>query len=68
MVGCGCEICSTNGRGGGDLKISSLEMSPKHPFPGMGLHDPLYDRQDCPELNSLCEGFGNICLREGLFP
>ena len=40
------------GGGGGDTMISPPGMARKQPFPGIGLHDPLHDRQACPNLNS----------------
>ena len=57
---------STIGRGG-DKTISSPERSPKQPFLGMGLHDPLHGRQACPEFNSFQQGVGQRSPREGLF-
>ena len=53
--------------GGGDTTISSPEMSPKQPLPGIGLHDPLHGRQACPEFNSFHQRVGQIRPREGLF-
>ena len=44
----------------------SPERSPKQPLPGIGLHDPLHDRQACPKLNSFNQGVGQISLRGGL--
>ena len=58
--------CSTIG-GGGDTTIPSPGKSPKHPLPGIELHDPLHGRQACPESNSFHQGVGQICPRYGLF-
>ena len=54
--------CSTIGEGG-DTMIPSPRRSPKHPLPGIGLHDPLHGRQACPESNSFHQGVGQICTR-----
>ena len=35
---------------GGDTTTSCHGRSPKQPFPGIGLHDPLHGRQACPEF------------------
>ena len=35
---------------GADTTISFPGRSPKQPLPGIGLHDPLHDWQDCPEF------------------
>ena len=56
----------TNG-GGGDTTIPSPEMARKQPLPGIGLHDPLHNRQACPEFNLFHQGVGQISLPEGLF-
>ena len=53
--------------GGGDTTIPSPGRSPKQLLPGIGLHDPLHDRQACPEFNSFHQGVGQLSLREGLF-
>ena len=53
--------------GGGDTTIPSPGWSPKQPLPRIELHDPLYDRQAYPELNSFHQGVGQICPRERLF-
>ena len=58
--------CSTIGEGG-DTTTPSPGRSPKHPLPGIGLHDPLHGRQACPEFNSFHQGVGQICPRSGLF-
>ena len=58
--------CSTIGEGG-DTTIPSPGRSPKHPLPGIGLHDPLHGRQACPEFKSFHQGVGQICPRSGLF-
>ena len=47
--------CSTIGEGG-DTTFPSPGRSPKHPLPGIGLHDPLHGRQACPESNSFHRG------------
>ena len=52
---------------GGDTTISSPGRSPKRPFPGMGLHDPLHGRQACPKFIAFDQGVGQICPRSGLF-
>ena len=52
---------------GRDMTISSPGRSPKHPLPGIGLHDPLHDRQACPEFIAFDQGVGEICPRLGLF-
>ena len=52
---------------GGDTTIPSPGRSPKHPLPGIGLHDPLHGRQACPESDSFHQGVGKICTRKGLF-
>ena len=41
--------------------------SPKQPLPGMRLHDPLHDRQACPEFIAFDQRVGQICPRSGLF-
>ena len=46
---------------GGDTTISSPGRSPKQPLPGIGLHDPLHDRQACPEFIAFHQGVGQIC-------
>ena len=46
--------------GGGDTTIPSSGMTPKQPFPGIGLHDPLYGRQACPKVNSFHQGVGQV--------
>ena len=33
-------------------------ISPEHPLPEIGLHDPLHGRQACPEFNSFQQGVG----------
>ena len=48
---------------GGDTTISSPGKSPKHPLPGIGLHDPLHGRQACPEFIAFDQGVGQICPR-----
>ena len=53
--------------GGGDSTIPSPRWSSKQPLPGIGLHDPLHDRQAYPEFASFHQGVGQICPREGLF-
>ena len=53
---------STNGEGG-DTTISSPGRSPKHPLPEIGLHDPLHDRQACPEFIAFDQGVGQVCPR-----
>ena len=58
----GQKSCSTIGEGG-DTTIPSPQRSPKHPLPGIGLHDPLHGRQACPESNSFLQGVGQICTR-----
>ena len=50
--------------GGGDTTIPSPGRSPKQPLPGIGLHDPLYIRQACPEFTSSHQGVGQISPRE----
>ena len=46
---------------GGDTTISSPARSPKQTLPGIELHDPLHDRQDCPEFIAFDQGIGQIC-------
>ena len=53
---------------GGDTTIPSPGRSPKQPLPGIGLHNPLHDRQACPEFNSFHQGVSQVCLRGALFP
>ena len=48
---------------GGDTTISSPGRSPKHPLPGMRLHDPLHGRQACPKFIAFDQGVGQICPR-----
>ena len=48
---------------GGDTTISPPGRSPKQPLPGIGLHDPVYDRQACPEFIAFDQGVGQICPR-----
>ena len=62
----GSRSVSTIG-GGGDTTVPSPGMAPKQPLPGIGLHDPLYGRQACPESNSFHRGVGQIRPPEGLF-
>ena len=38
-------------RGGGDRTVPSPGRTSKHSLPGIGLHDPLHDRQACTEFN-----------------
>ena len=52
---------------GGDTTIPSPGRSPQKTLPGIRLHDTLYGRQACPELNSFHQGIGQISPREGLF-
>ena len=47
---------------GGDTTISSPGRSPKNPLPGIGLHDPLHDRQACPEFIAFNQGVGQIYM------
>ena len=60
---------SFNDWGGGDTIILSPVRSTKPPLPGLGLHDPLHDRQACPKFNSFHPGgSGQTCPPwEGLF-
>ena len=53
--------------GAGDTTIMSPGWSSKLPLPGIGLHDPLYDRQAYPEFTSFYLWVGQICPREELF-
>ena len=48
---------------GGDTTISSPGRSPKQFLPGIGLHDPLHDRQARPEFIAFDQGVGQICPR-----
>ena len=52
--------------GGGDTTVLSSGRSPKQPLLGIGLHDPLYGRQACPEFNLFHQGVGQMSPREGL--
>ena len=47
--------------------ILSPGRSPKQHLPGIGLHDPLYGRQACPEFVTFDQGVGQICPRWRLF-
>ena len=51
----------------GDATISSPGWASKQPLPGIGLHDPLHDRQAYPEFTSFHQGVGQIFPRGGLF-
>ena len=53
-----------NDWGRGNTTASSPRRSPKQPLPGIGLHDPVYGWQACPELNSFHRGAGKISPRE----
>ena len=59
---CAAKRGSTIGEGG-DTTTSSPGRSPKQPLPGIRLHDPLHDRQACPEFNAFDQGVGQICPR-----
>ena len=48
---------------GGDTTISSPGRSPKQHLPEIGLHDPLYGPQACPEFITFDQGVGQICPR-----
>ena len=56
------ERSSTIGEGE-DTTIWSPGRSPKQSLPGIGLHDPLYGRQACPEFNAFDQGVGQLCPR-----
>ena len=51
---------------GGDTSIPSPGMAQKQPLPGIRLHDPLHNRQACPEFNSFHQGVGQISPPERL--
>ena len=55
-----------NDWGGRGYDDSVPGRSPKQPLPGIGLHDPLHDRQACPKFNSFHQEIGQISPREGL--
>ena len=57
----------TRGGEGGDSTISSPGMSTETAPTGVGRHDSFHVGQACPESNPFYQGFGQICLREGLF-
>ena len=52
---------------GGDATISSPGRSPKHPHPGIRLHDPLHGRQACPEFIAFDQRVRQICPGRGYF-
>ena len=62
-----CRSECSNDWGGGDTTIPSPGRSPKQPYPGIGLHDPLHGRKACPEFSSVHRGVCQINPREGLF-
>ena len=56
-----------NNRGGRGCDDFVLGEVTKTALPGIGLHDPLHDRQDCPEFIAFDQGVGQICPQQGLF-
>ena len=54
---------SFNDWGGRGYDDSVAGWSPKQPLSWRGLHDPLHDRQACPEFNSFHQEVGKIFPR-----